>query len=72
MILEDSKQAQTISTQILGDHQEILVIHLQEVLEDPISAQDLHQVEVAAVVELVPVGPEVVAVRFNKCSKKVL
>ena len=44
MILEDSKQAQTISTQILGDHQEILVIHLQEVLVDPILAQDLHQV----------------------------
>ena len=47
MILEDSKQAQTISTQILGDHQEILVIHLQEVLVDPILAQDLHQVVVS-------------------------
>ena len=66
MILEDSKQVQTISTQILGDHQEILVIHLQEVLVDPILAQDLHQVEVVAEVELVPEDLEVVAVRFNK------
>ena len=66
MILEDSKQAQTISIQTLGDHQEILVIHLQEVLVDPILAQDLHQVEVVVEVELVPEDLEVVAVRFNK------
>ena len=71
MILEASRQIQTITTQILGD-KEILVIHLQEVLGDLISALDLHQVEEVAEVELVPEDLEAVVARFNKCSKKFL